>query len=163
MFKNNHTPIHYITSILSFVGKILFRQPSSFYWEDTTVIVEYLIHADGGTVNTTHNHRWAIHTQIPGTDFYDWQNRCLSTGDVFNSFHINSIHEDESCSTNGHFSCGAELLTISGSYRENYLTRKLFTLSNLPLSGPHNVVGRSVVVYDDFGPKARGDRLACSM
>lgn len=33
----------------------------------------------------------------------------------------------------------------------------------LPLSGPHSILGKSFVVYDDFGPKARGERMACSM
>lgn len=43
------------------------------------------------------------------------------------------------------------------------LTRKLFTDTMLSLSGPHALFGKSLVIYDDHGPVARGDRLACSM
>lgn len=54
-------------------------------------------------------------------------------------------------------------LTIAGSKKERTLTRSIFTDSGLPLSGYYSIFGKSLVVYDDFGPKARGDRLACSM
>lgn len=43
------------------------------------------------------------------------------------------------------------------------ITRKLFTDRMLSLSGPNSVVGKSLVIYDDHGPRARGERLACSM
>lgn len=43
------------------------------------------------------------------------------------------------------------------------LTRKLFTDTMLPLSGSRTLFGKSLVIYDDHGPVARGDRLACSM
>lgn len=43
------------------------------------------------------------------------------------------------------------------------LTRRLFTDTMLPLSGPHSILGKSLVIYDDHGPRARGERLACSM
>jgi hypothetical protein len=42
------------------------------------------------------------------------------------------------------------------------LTRRLFTDVHLPLSGAASVMGRALVLYDDNGPKARGERLACS-
>lgn len=151
---------------------MLFRQPTNAYWEDTTIIIEYIIHADGGSLNTTHNHRWAIHNHLPGKDFYDWQNRCLSTGDIFNPYNLYSDLEDEkkTCSKDFNIACrtgdlynNVGMLTISGSRKVNFLSRKLFTMSSLPLSGKNKILGRSVVVYDDFGPKARGDRLACSL
>lgn len=43
------------------------------------------------------------------------------------------------------------------------ISRKLFTDPMLPLSGAHSVVGKSLVLYDDHGPVARGERMACSM
>lgn len=43
------------------------------------------------------------------------------------------------------------------------LTRKLFTETMLSLSGSRALFGKSLVIYDDHGPVARGDRLACSM
>lgn len=152
------------------VGQIYFRQPSNAFWEDTSILIEYLIHADGGSLNTTQNHRWAIHSNIPGKDFYDWQNRCLSTGDIFNPYNLFSSDEQQACSKEFNIACrvgdlynNVGTLTISGSRKDNFLARKLFTLSSLPLGGKNKILGRSVVIYDDFGPKARGERLACSM
>lgn len=43
------------------------------------------------------------------------------------------------------------------------ISRKLFTDTMLALSGPNNILGKSLVIYDDNGPRARGERLACSM
>ena len=40
-------------------------------------------------------------------------------------------------------------------------SREFFIHPNLPLAGPHSIVGRSLVIYDENGPKARGSRLAC--
>ena len=41
-------------------------------------------------------------------------------------------------------------------------SREFFIHPNLPLSGLHSIVGKSLVIYDENGPKARGNRLACS-
>lgn len=43
------------------------------------------------------------------------------------------------------------------------LTRRFLTDTVLSLSGSHSLFGKSLVIYDDHGPVARGDRLACSM
>lgn len=42
-------------------------------------------------------------------------------------------------------------------------SRKIFTDANLPLSGFSSIYGKSVVIFDDHGPVARGERLACAM
>lgn len=70
------------------VGRILFRQPRDDPSLDTTVIVEYLIHADGSTLNNSESHRWAIHHDAPGKDFYNWTGRCLSTNHVYNPYKV---------------------------------------------------------------------------
>lgn len=54
-------------------------------------------------------------------------------------------------------------LSIAGRKAERDVSRKMFTDVNLPLSGHNNILGKSLVIYDDFGPVARGERLACSM
>lgn len=54
-------------------------------------------------------------------------------------------------------------LSIAGRKAERGISRKMFTDVNLPLSGHNNILGKSLVIYDDFGPVARGERLACSM
>ncbi|XP_011064042.1 PREDICTED: uncharacterized protein LOC105151814, partial [Acromyrmex echinatior] len=43
------------------------------------------------------------------------------------------------------------------------LTRRLFTDTMLSLSGSHSLFGKSLVIYDDHGPVARGNRLACTI
>lgn len=66
------------------VGRILFRQPRDEPWADTTILTEYLVHADGANLNNSAEHRWAIHDFPPGKDFYNWTGRCLSAGPVYN-------------------------------------------------------------------------------
>lgn len=91
---------------------------------------------------------------------------------MYNPYGLYSDTENEqkSCTKDFYTACRTGdlynkvgMLTISGGRKEKFLSRKLFTLSSLPLSGKNKILGRSIVVYDDFGPKARGDRLACSM
>lgn len=155
------------------VGRVLFRQPAEEPWQDTTVIFEYMIHADGSTQNNTFAHRWAIHSSAPGKDFYDWQNRCLSAGNVFNPYKVDwgNRSVDDFCSPRlpamcriGALDTRIGTLSIAGSKRNaQEISRLIFTDTNLPLSGRHNILGKSLVIYDDFGPKARGERLACAM
>ncbi|XP_053680518.1 uncharacterized protein LOC128731419 [Anopheles nili] len=144
------------------------------HWTDTAVIFEYLIHADGSTVNNTADHRWAITDEPPGKDFYDWQNRCVSTGGVYNPFKAAPLMGkpwEEVCSSSsaelcrvGDLSNRLGALEIAGNKREaRRVSRRMFIDQNLPLSGHASIVGRSVVIFDDNGPKARGERLACSI
>lgn len=64
----------------------------------------------------------------------------------------------------GDLSARHETLDISGRKADsNKISRKFFVDPLLPLSGPHSILGKSLVIYDDFGPKARGERMACSM
>lgn len=109
---------------------------------------------------------------MPGKDFYDWQNRCISTGDIYNP---NKLYFDESSlDTMCPFDISAACMVgdlhnkigtidIAGSKNTKMISRKLFTISDIPLSGNQKVLEKSVVIYDDYGPKARGNRLACSM
>lgn len=71
------------------VGRILFRQPVNEPWSDTSIFIDYIVHADGSNLNNSMEHRWAIHNFPPGKDFYSWQNRCLSTGDIYDPYKVN--------------------------------------------------------------------------
>jgi len=154
------------------VGRVIFRQTAEQPWQDTTVLFEYLIQADGSTQNTTHDHRWAIHSNAPGKDFYDWQQRCISAGPVYNPFRVdwgNRSVEDfcrpslASMCRVGAMDARSGTLTIAGGRRvAQKISRKMFVDGNLPLSGRHSILGKSLVIYEDSGPKARGERLACS-
>lgn len=153
------------------VGKILFRQPKDQPWHDTTILVEYLIHADGAAINNSESHRWSIHVHPPGKDFYSWQNRCISTGDIYNPYKVSfdmkapaktcSIEKPELCRL-GDLS-RHETLSIAGRKADALtFSRKIFTDSNLPLSGFSSIIGKSLTIFGEFGPLARGERLACA-
>ncbi|XP_023244895.1 uncharacterized protein LOC106647898 [Copidosoma floridanum] len=152
------------------VGKIVFRQPRNEPDMDTTIIVEHLIHSDGGALNNTVDHRWMIHENPPGQDYYNWTARCLSAGAPYNPYKIEwDPKHPELCSAEGPVFCRLGdftrhgTLNIAGSKADGLrLSRKLFTDPLVTLSGPHTIFGKSIVIYDDHGPKARGERLACS-
>lgn len=57
------------------------------------------VHADGSNVNNTHEHRWAVHENPPGKDFYNWTARCLSAGRVYEPYHldIDTRHPENYC------------------------------------------------------------------
>lgn len=155
------------------VGRILFRQPKDEPWQDTIILFEYLIHADGSTQNNTDLHRWAIHLDPPGKDFYNWSGRCLSTGEIFNPYKVKfeEKNPEQTCTKDFPSLCRLGdmvnrlgTISIAGSrIHAAKVSRKIFIDTNSPLSGRHNILGKSLVIYDDFGPKARGERLACSM
>ncbi|KAL6264113.1 hypothetical protein P5V15_004191 [Pogonomyrmex californicus] len=151
------------------VGRILFRQPRDNPDMDTTIIIEHLVHADGNLVNNTADHRWMIHDNPPGKDFYNWTGRCLSAGLPYNPYKLDwkpesscFIAEPSLCRLGDLTRHG--MLEIAGrKVNASELTRKLFTDTILSLSGPYALFGKSLVIYDDHGPVARGDRLACSI
>ncbi|KAG7190089.1 hypothetical protein KM043_006224 [Ampulex compressa] len=153
------------------VGRIIFRQPRDNPEMDTTIIIENLVHADGNALNNSAEHRWMIHEHPPGKDYYNWTGRCLSAGGTYNPHKVErNPDEPRVCSTSEISLCRLGDLTRHGTLdiagRKSYgssLTRRLFTDTMLPLTGPNGVLGKSLVIYDDHGPKARGERLACSI
>lgn len=70
------------------VGRIVMRQPRDEPWADTIILIDYLVHADGSSLNNSAEHRWAIHELPPGKDFYNWTGRCLSSGPVYNPYKV---------------------------------------------------------------------------
>ncbi|XP_008545809.1 uncharacterized protein LOC103570004 [Microplitis demolitor] len=153
------------------VGRIIFRQPQNEPEMDTTIIIENLIHSDGSALNNTADHRWMIHDNPPGRDYYNWTARCLSAGNPYNPHKIEwDSNHPERCSTNEITLCRLGdltrhgMLNIAGRKRDGpHLTRKLLTDMSLPLSGPNSILGKSLVIYDDHGPVARGERLGCTI
>ncbi|KAJ2940014.1 hypothetical protein O0L34_g14045 [Tuta absoluta] len=155
------------------VGKVIFTQPAERPWDDTTVIIEAMIHADGANVNNTKEHRWAIHENAPGKDYYNWTARCLSAGAVLepHGIDVDMRHPEQYCRSGleglcrlGDLTTRHGMLNIAGKKVDsNRLTRRLFTDSVIALAGKNSVMRRSLVIYDDHGPVARGERLACSV
>lgn len=156
------------------VGRIVLRQPRDEHWTDTSMLVEYLVHADGSQLNSTEGHRWAVTDKITGKDFYNWTARCVSAGPVYNPYKVDNQSTPASsnswCSMNtvglchvGDLSTRHGSLKVAGKISESdRVSRILITDGALPLSGYHKIIGRSFVMYDDHGPVARGERLACS-
>ncbi|KAK2588649.1 hypothetical protein KPH14_006415 [Odynerus spinipes] len=153
------------------VGKVIFRQPKNNPEADTTIIIENLVHADGSALNNSADHRWMIHDNPPGKDYYNWTDRCLSTGSPYNPHKIDwDPNHPQHCSTADVSLCRVGDLTRHGKLNiagralyGSLLTRQLFTDTMLPLVGRNSILGKSLVIYDDHGPVARGERLACSI
>ncbi|XP_031842214.1 uncharacterized protein Rsod isoform X2 [Nomia melanderi] len=152
------------------VGRITFRQSQNNPQMDTTIIIEYLVHADGNALNNSASHRWMLHDNPPGKDYYNWTGRCLSTGDPYNPYKVEWDSKHSEYCSSAEVTCRVGDLTRHGTIdiagRKLYastLTRKLFTDTLLSLSGPNSIIGKSLVIYDDNGPRARGERLACSI
>ncbi|XP_053619640.1 uncharacterized protein Rsod [Plodia interpunctella] len=155
------------------VSRVILRQPMNKHWEDTTIIIESMIHADGSNVNNTFEHRWAIHDKPPGADFYNWTARCLSAGKVYepHGIDIDTRHPDDYCKPGleglcrvGDFTTRHGMLAVAGKKANSArLTRRLFTDTVIALAGKFSIMRKSLVIYDDHGPVARGERMACSV
>ena len=82
-----------ITAVANFVypiaGRIVFRQDVKNPLADTSIYVEGLLYSDGSK-NASEGHKWHIHEDVPGKDFFNWTGRCLSAGKHFNPYHITS-------------------------------------------------------------------------
>ena len=80
-----------LTAVVQFVypvaGRIFLRQDQSSPLADTMVYVEGLLYSDGSR-NATDGHKWHVHEDIPGKDFFNWTGRCLSAGKHFNPYQI---------------------------------------------------------------------------
>lgn len=79
-----------------------------------------------------------------------------------NPFHTCTKEYGASCRL-GDLSNRLGTITIAGSKKERSLSRQVFTDGLIPLSGYTTLIGKSLVIYDDFGPEARGERLACAV
>lgn len=163
-----------ITAVATFTypvaGRIIFRQPEDDQYADTSVYVESLIYSDGSK-NDTFDHKWHVHNILPGRDYFNWTGRCLSTGGHFNPYKISLDSSIYSECVNEHafFRCEVgdlynkhEALRVVGRKRDAKNTAKFFTDTNLPLTGPHSIIGRSITIHDDHAPEHRGNRMACT-
>jgi Cu/Zn superoxide dismutase len=151
-----------VTAVATFTypvaGRVIFRQAEDEPFADTTVFVESLIYSDGSK-NDTHDHRWHVHVSAPGKDFFNWTGRCLSAGGHYNPHRV-SMDAYSECSNEkrqqrcevGDLVHKLGLLRVSGRKRDSKDSVRFFTDSNLPLSGPHSIVGRSVLIHDDQVP-----------
>ena len=40
--------------------------------------------------NDTQNHKWHVHTHLPGKDYFNWTGRCLSAKGHFNPYGVDA-------------------------------------------------------------------------
>lgn len=161
-----------ITAIAKFhfpvVGHVIMRQEKDKPRSETTVFVD-LSYSDGSG-NDTSDHKWAIHERVPGLDFYNWSARCVSAGDQFNPSQIGSGRGyAKECSFNNPFRCVVGDLTSKSNhqlkiagFKGSSVVKYFYTDLILPLSSSMSVIGKSLVLFDEKGPKQRGDRLGCT-
>lgn len=154
------------------VGKISFAQPVNDPYAPTGVLIE-LYNPNGE--KDTEGHNWLIHVKPAMADFYNWSQRCDSAGDVFDpilsSAGLNSEAYSRQCLSGllneplrcrlGDTSLKSNLKLALPTSPTNRL-RYYYTDPYLPLSGTNSIIGKSVVIYDEFAPTQRGNRLACS-
>ena len=156
-----------VTAVATFtypiVGKIIFRQNANNPNDDTSIFVESLVYSDGSK-NDTLDHKWHVHVDIPGSDFYNWTGRCLSAGRHYNPYRVNLDSSVYSECVNEHNVKRCEVgdlvnkhvpLKVSGKKRDAKNTMAFFTDPNLPLSGPNTIIGRSIVIHDKHAPDFR--------
>lgn len=63
----------------------------------------------------------------------------------------------------GDLSSRLNSLSIAGNKLNSISkSRLMFVDESMSLFGINSIFGKSLVIYDDHGPQARGDRLACS-
>lgn len=150
------------------VGRVVFKQQSGNPWGETTVHA-WLSYSDGSQ-NNTDNHRWDVHENEVGRDFYNWTKRCESAGKNYNPHFVGTKKSYERiCHPDNPLRCEMGDLTskhgrISITATRDSLGRNqvFYTDVLLPLEGPNSIIGRSLVIHDDQAPPHRGDRLACT-
>ena len=164
-----------ITAVAQFTypiaGRIIFRQEMDNPFADTSVLVESLLYSDGSK-NDTRDHKWHVHVEEPGKDYFNWTGRCLSAGPHYNPYKVSMEGNLYNDCVNDHKPLRCELgdlfnkhggVNVAGKKKDIKASTKLFTDTNLPLSGPNSIIGHSIVIHDDFAPKHRGNRMACTV
>lgn len=154
------------------IGQISFQQLSENAHAETGVLVEVY---NPNSEKSSAGHNWMIHLKPAMADFYNWSQRCESSGEVYDplqaSTGISNDLYNRQCQS-GMFSepmrCRSGDLSLKSSFKlslpVSHINRSRYYYTDLflPLSGAHSIIGRSVVIYDESAPVQRGNRLACS-
>ena len=146
-------------------GTVTFRQPADDAKADTSVLVD-LYRTDGGAFDTF-QHTWHVHTTPVDLSNDTLETnvslRCKSAGGHYDPLQaLRNPDYARDCNAQNPNKCevgdlaakhGRITLPTSGSYKA--FATDVF----LPLSGPYNIIGRSVVVHAASG---MGNRIACA-
>lgn len=154
------------------VGRISFQQLANDPHSETGVLVEvYNPNSERGS----EGHNWMVHLKPAMADFYNWSQRCESSGEVYDplqsSIGLASEAYNRQCLTsllNEPLRCRSGDTSLKSGFKlslpVSHLNRsRLYYVDPfLPLSGPSAIIAKSVVIYDENSPVQRGNRLACS-
>ncbi|ESO99012.1 hypothetical protein LOTGIDRAFT_238948 [Lottia gigantea] len=141
-----------------FIGHVIFMQDKVLDGSDTSIFVG--LNSADGTV-TSSKYDWQIHENMVGEDKLqsDVTQRCMSAGNVYHSYtgEASSLQ----CSASNQIGCKNGDMTkkhgqVTVRASDNTEAEHLFTDSNIALSGPNNLVGKSVVLLDGT------TRIACA-
>ncbi|XP_013415688.1 uncharacterized protein LOC106177466 isoform X1 [Lingula anatina] len=157
-------PAETITAKVTFkypvIGEIIMRQEKNKPLTDTSIFAK-LGYANGMTGSSGHN--FHVHQTKVSEDFMADTGRCMSAKAHFNPYdsYMQGNYATE-CSENNPLRC--ELGDLSGKHTtlsigdsSGGFTHAFFTDILLPLSGPHSVIGLSVVIHVGAGRLACGD------
>lgn len=154
------------------VGKIYFQQLANDPHSGTSVLVEVY---NPNSERDSEGHNWMIHLKPAMADFYNWSQRCQSSGEIYDPLQASTGLTGEAynrqCSTsllNEPLRCRAGDTSLKSGFKVSLpvshlnRTRLYYVDPFLPLDGPNSIIAKSVVIYDESSPVQRGNRLACS-
>jgi len=131
------------TTLSRVSGVVTFSQPSSDVLSDTKVTVQLVDRAQSQQSNN--EYRWAIYSGSAGI-----ANACSRVGEVYNP------QNAEACGERGAGLPDEDCPVGETSFRHGTLSAPsltMYTDSNLPLSGPDSIAGKSLVLLDPSGNK----------
>lgn len=154
------------------VGQISFQQLTDDPHSETGVLIEVY---NPNNERRISEHDWKIHLKPAMADFYNWSQRCDSSGEIYDPIQSAAGLTNDQYSRQCQASFVSEPLrcrlgdtniksSLKISLPKSSLNRSRLFYNDpfLPLSKSYSIIGRSVVLYDEQAPTQRGNRLACS-
>ncbi|XP_068745220.1 uncharacterized protein [Montipora capricornis] len=138
-------------------GYVFLRQVEGM--ADTSIFVDLFF---VNNAESRKNFTWQINEGVADTDASDNKTYCKTLGELFDP----ENSQDENCNEEMHENCSIGNLaskhgtiTISLASTRRSSTKAAFTDSNLPLTGPNSVIGKSIVLFPVNNP---GKPIACA-
>ncbi|XP_067138740.1 uncharacterized protein [Centruroides vittatus] len=153
---NGETVTAFSTFVHPVQGQVILRQAKDNPMSDTSVYVE-LSHSANDAKSTTYNHGWNIAERAVETGNEYSSTYCETAGPVYDPYYVASGGSYAcQCSRENPYRC--KLGDLSNKItrldvpiykylaNESTIARYFFTTSNVPLSGPTSVIGKSLII-----------------